>query len=89
VLIIIGILSVGALGLLAAANKQRQYADTRRNLDIVNAALIQFVSREKRLPCPADGALATGLEVPGCAAMSRGVVPWVTLGLPENDATDG
>jgi prepilin-type N-terminal cleavage/methylation domain-containing protein len=89
VLIIIGILSVGALSLLAGANKQRQYADTRRNLETVNAALIQFVSREKRLPCPADGALATGVEVTGCAAMSRGVVPWVTLGLTENDATDG
>jgi prepilin-type N-terminal cleavage/methylation domain-containing protein len=91
VLIIIGILSVGALSLLAGANKQRQYADTRRNLDVVNAALIQFVSREKRLPCPADGALATGLEVKvaGCTAMSRGVVPWVTLGLTENDAMDG
>lgn len=91
VLIIIGILSVGALSLLAGANKQRQYADTRRNLDIVNAALIQFVSREKRLPCPADGALATGLEVSGagCPAMSRGVVPWVTLGLTQNDVTDG
>jgi hypothetical protein len=77
------------LSLLAGANKQRQYADTRRNLDIVNAALIQFVSREKRLPCPADGALSTGLEVSGCAAMSRGVVPWVSLGLTENDVTDG
>jgi prepilin-type N-terminal cleavage/methylation domain-containing protein len=93
VLVVIAILSVGALGLISSVNKQRQYTDTRRNLEKVETALAQFVAREKRLPCPADGALATGLEVPAgggtCNAMARGVVPWITLGLSETDTTDG
>lgn len=93
VLVIIAILSVGALGALAGLNKQRQYTDTRRSLEKVETALAQFVSREKRLPCPADGTLSTGLELPAgggaCSAMARGVVPWITLGLTDTDATDG
>jgi len=64
----------------------------------VDAALLLFVQQQKRLPCPADGSVestvATGVEMGGGAAactanQQNGVVPWRTLGITENDATDG
>jgi len=57
------------------------------------------VMQQKRLPCPADGTLAStnanaGIEVPpvaaGCSTNeANGVVPWRALGLAETDITDG
>jgi prepilin-type N-terminal cleavage/methylation domain-containing protein len=100
VLVIFGFLAVGGVKLLAATVKNKQYIDTRNNIEAVNAALVQFVSREKRLPCPADGTLTngvnngvelrTGTTTAICdAAQLNGVVPWRTLGLIEADVTDG
>ncbi len=87
---------------LSAAQK-RSLTITR--LALVDAALVQFVSQTKRLPCPADGTLLStantaGVEVRnangGCSVnvatpvtLQNGVVPWRTLGLTESDATDG
>ncbi len=85
------------------SSQRRQTTTTR--LAAVDAALIQFVVQNKRLPCPADGSLASadpsaGIEpvagplgprdaVTGCASQTGGVVPWRALGLGEQDATDG
>ena len=67
----------------------------------IDAALVNYVAQQGRLPCPANGALATGVAGAGvediavatgiCTAvgMLNGVVPWVTLGLPEGEALDG
>lgn len=41
-----------------------------------------------RLPCPA-GATSDGSAVPGCAAATRGRLPWRTLGLPPLRDADG
>lgn len=86
-----------------SAAQKRSLTITR--LALVDAALVQFVSQTKRLPCPADGTLLStantaGLEVRntngGCSVnvatpvtLQNGVVPWRTLGLTESDATDG
>jgi prepilin-type N-terminal cleavage/methylation domain-containing protein len=77
---------------------QRRQA-TVNHLSAVDAALIQFVVQNKRLPCPADGTLSStdanaGMEtardtVTGCASQTGGVVPWRALGLGEQDVTDG
>ncbi len=62
-------------------------------LQLSEKALIAFVAREGRLPCPADGALPEadalwGKEVPACEGVSpsvnyqaTGILPWHTLGL--------
>ncbi len=93
---IFGFLAVGGVKLLALTVKNKQYADTRNNFETVNAALVQFVSREKRMPCPADGSLNDGVELrtgtapATCNDVQRnGVVPWKALGLTEIEVTDG
>jgi len=93
--IVIGMAAVMTRGVVAA--QKRSITVTR--IAGVDAALVQFVSQQKRLPCPADGTLdasanTAGLEpmpiaANGCAAQQNGVVPWRTLGLTETDATDG
>jgi hypothetical protein len=64
----------------------------------VDAAIAQFVAVQKRMPCPADGTkpsadalagLEAGRDAAGCSNQAKGVVPWRSLGLQEQDATDG
>jgi hypothetical protein len=61
----------------------------------IDLALVGFVQQNRRLPCPADGTIATGVANAGVeaavcnpASETTGVVPWVTLGLAENAALD-
>jgi prepilin-type N-terminal cleavage/methylation domain-containing protein len=81
-----------------SAGQKRSLTATR--MATVDAALVQFVSQQKRLPCPADGTLVSsnvnaGIEggrsaATGCTGtLQDGVVPWRALGLTETDATDG
>jgi prepilin-type N-terminal cleavage/methylation domain-containing protein len=72
----------------------QKYKQTELKLSLAEAALIQFVTQNKRLPCPADGSLATGIEMRDagtgdCTSQTKGVVPWVTLGLAAVDIEDG
>lgn len=72
----------------------------QQKLDVIDAALVNFIVINKRLPCPANGTIASGalnagVEIPSpatgiCNAATQiyGVVPWVTLGLTEADAQD-
>ena len=64
----------------------------------IDTALANFVAQNRRLPCPADGAIAEGAVNAGVespfpptgvcnpANQMRGIVPWVTLGISESDA---
>jgi prepilin-type N-terminal cleavage/methylation domain-containing protein len=80
-----------------SAAQKRSLSGTR--MAIVDAALVQFVQQQKRLPCPADGTLVSshasaGLEGPhdatGCTTnQQHGVVPWRALALTEAEVTDG
>jgi prepilin-type N-terminal cleavage/methylation domain-containing protein len=100
VLLIIGL----ALGMILNVTgsmrdtQNRQLVQTK--LSILDTALANFVAQNKRLPCPANGTLASGtanagIELPfpatgtcNPAGQNYGVIPWVTLGLTEADATD-
>ncbi|MCX7156834.1 MAG: type II secretion system protein [Rhodocyclales bacterium] len=74
--------------------------DVRTRLSVIDSALVNFVVQNRRLPCPADGTIATGVANAGvetlvvatglCAPATEisGVVPWVTLGISEDSATD-
>ena len=100
VILVLAILIAMAAALTrgVAAGQKRSLTATR--LATVDAALVQFVTQQKRLPCPANGTLlssdaAAGAETARAAAtgcttnLQDGVVPWRTLGLSETDATDG
>jgi type II secretory pathway pseudopilin PulG len=83
------------------AGQKRSLTSTR--LAAIDAALVQYTSLQKRLPCPADGRKAAATDanagkqiVPadttvGCtlAEQRHGVVPWRDLGLTEDDIMDG
>jgi hypothetical protein len=91
---------------MAQIDSQRQAA-SRVKQDAIRTALTNFISRNSRLPCPADPALAPGAAnygqeaaTPGTctgiisvgaapATVVTGLVPWVSLGLSEDGASDG
>ncbi len=94
VLLIVGLLIGGAVGSLGALQQRQRYSGTEAQLEEIRDALIAFAVVNRRLPCPADPALAdtvagAGLErVPtaaGCTGGIVGAIPWATLGLPQVD----
>jgi prepilin-type N-terminal cleavage/methylation domain-containing protein len=99
VLLIVAILTAMAAMITRAITAGQKRSLTATRLATVDTALGQFVMLQKRLPCPADGTLASaaaaaGAETArdvanGCTAQQNGVVPWRVLGLSEVDATDG
>ncbi len=99
VLAILGfVLTIGLQSTGAYLGYERRKVSLARvaGLDV---ALANYVAVQGRLPCPADGSIATGVALAGveartaatgvCTAMVTGVVPWVTLGLTEAEALDG
>ena len=99
VLAIIGIVLAMAAAITRGVVASQKRSLTATRLSTVDAALVQFVMQQKRLPCPADGTVsgtsaAAGVEGPrnagGCmGTLANGVVPWRALGLTESDASDG
>ena len=66
---------------------------TANSLRRVSDALVAYATLNRRLPCPAAGPSTTGDAEPTTAATActapAGVVPWSSLGLRPEDATDG
>ncbi len=98
VLFILAICIAMAAVITRAITAGQKSALTTTRMSNVDAALVQFVQQQKRLPCPADGTLAStdnnaGLEVRNAGAcngnLANGVAPWRTLALSESDTTDG
>ncbi|MBU3739179.1 MAG: type II secretion system protein [Rhodoferax sp.] len=101
VAIVLGIL--GLVLTLGLQSTSAYFSQERRKVSLArvaaaDAALVNYVAVQGRLPCPADGSLATGVAGAGvearaatgvCTAMATGVLPWVTLGLIETEAQDG
>jgi prepilin-type N-terminal cleavage/methylation domain-containing protein len=92
-LAIIALLLAGALIPLSAQIDVRNVGDTQRSMESIREAIIGFAQANGRLPCPANGGIASGaagagteqFTAPSCTAL-MGVVPWATLGVPETDA---
>ena len=101
VIVVLSLLLAMIAGIATAMLGQQRREATRQRLSGVETALALFVSQHQRLPCPANGALASshadaGKENPdppvgaACASnQDNGVVPWRALGLAEQDITDG
>ena len=94
VIVIASILIAIFAGLSSGLLAQQRRQTTVTRLSAIDASLVQYVVQQKRLPCPADGSAAAGIEVgssaTGCTGdQARGVVPWITLGLSESEILDG
>ncbi len=95
VVVILGLIMAMAAVLLRSITATQKRSVTSTRLANVEAALVQFVMQQRRLPCPADGtqspsAGGTEMWAAGvCTTQQNGVVPWVSLGLTATDATDG
>jgi prepilin-type N-terminal cleavage/methylation domain-containing protein len=98
VLLIFGIVLAMAAAITRGVVASQKRSLTATRLATVDAALVQFVMQQRRLPCPSDGTRAAtdnnaGIEDRNaggaCTAMNTGVVPWRALGLSETEVTDG
>ena len=99
VMFILGVAIAMAVALTSALTASQRLSTTTARMQTVDAAIVQFVMQQKRLPCPADGTLDSataaaagtegGVGAGGCSNETGGVVPWRALGLSEQDATDG
>lgn len=88
VLVIVGLLISGLIVPLAAQNDLRGYRETREKIATIKEAVIGFAIVNGRLPCPADGTIASGLAGAGSedCTLAAGIVPWAALGIHETDA---
>lgn len=104
VVIAIAAVILGAvISLVTAQVQSARNTSMSTKLELIKSALIMFVARNNRLPCPAveirgpsdadygvEAAVlgtCTGTTELGIVAR-RGVLPWVTLGLGSEDALD-
>src|ERR1035437_8462256 len=98
VLLIIGMLAAMMLPMSSTLMDQQRRKETSAKLALVDQMMIAYLATNKRLPCPADGTVPSNIAAAGtedraaangdCNKMTTGVVPWVTLGISEGDATD-
>ncbi len=87
VLVIVALLASGLLVGIAAQRNAAETIDAQRQLENIRETLTGFALTHGRLPCPALPNLASSdanAGVENCA-QPHGVLPWVTLGLPEVD----
>lgn len=100
VLAIVAILIAMAAAITRGVTAAQKRSLTATRIAAVDAALVQYVATQRRLPCPADGTLAStansaGVEgarnpATGCTGdQANGVVPWRALALTELEMTDG
>lgn len=97
VLLIAGLLLASVLSTVSTQLDARNIRETQARLDQVKDALIGYAQANGRLPCPADGTIATGVAGAGLEQLKSvspydctnangfGVLPWATLGVAETD----
>ena len=92
VLVIIALISSGLMFSLSGQQDQLQTKDAQKQLATIQEALLGYAMTNGRLPCPAPAILPSGnanaglAPAPPCTGTAQyGVIPWVTLGLPETD----
>lgn len=93
VLLVVGLLAALFLPATSTMMDNNRRNETRTKLEALEAAMTRFVMTNQRLPCPADGSLGPGnanqgLEQATCVATVNGVVPWRTLAIPQESASD-
>ena len=107
VLVIAGLILGAVMSMGNAQITQSRISTTKSKEDAVKTALISYIARNKRMPCPAVPTLAAGTPgygveattfgtcdgVPtagaGAARVVVGIIPWVSLGMSDEAASDG
>lgn len=94
VLVVVGLLLTSVLSTVSTQVEARNIAETQSRLNQIKDALIGYAQANGRLPCAADGTLATGATGAGLEAVTGNVcttgaayvvLPWATLGVSESD----
>lgn len=93
VLVIVGLMLGGLILPLTAQMDQKNYGETKKQLEEAKEALYGYVMSHHAadgkpyLPCPGTG---TGMEqsrtLLGECQSQEGLLPWITLGLPRSDS---
>lgn len=98
VLMIIAILLTFVLPTNTAVRDNNKRELTIQKIKNIDTAIVNYVMVNKRLPCPADGTSTTGIELRDATSgdctgvtstQQTGVLPWVTLGIAQDDVIDG
>ncbi len=87
VIFIAGILLTAGLKLLSARVNSAQIETTSTNQLAIKQALIAYLAKNKRLPCPGD--VATGIATTPPCNPTFGIVPYASLGLDLATVLDG
>lgn len=94
VLVIVALLTSGLMMGISAQRASAENNDAQQQLDNIREALLGYAMAKGNLPCPGDPALTSADAKVGTedrpasgSPCNRiyGVIPWVTLGLPETD----
>lgn len=97
VLVVVGLILSGGILAVGPILENTKTTETRARLELIEKAILIYTIQNGCLPCPANGAAGTaaGPALPATcgactvATLADRVVPWTTLGLSRNDATDG
>lgn len=104
VLVIMTLVVTGLLSMFLSQLVNTQVSSTRNREDAIKTALSTFISRNNRLPCPADPLIdmnsnlyGTEVTAAGClgggvtatGGVAHGIVPFSTLGLSSEGTADG
>ena len=65
--LMLGITLISGLALGPKTFLLRQQVNAKQT-SVIQSALLVFVARNNRLPCPADSTAGTGLELANCAS---------------------
>ena len=93
VVFLIGLLASVGLSALNAQLASSHISDSKKKQEIIKEALITYLGKNKRLPCPATN--NNGLDgrilgsTPGRCTGFIGIIPYAELGLPRSTALDG
>lgn len=88
VIFIVGILLTAGLKLLSVRVNSAQIETTTTHQEAIKQALITYLGKHKRLPCPSTAA-GGALPAPLPPCLSSGIVPYAELGLDRATVLDG
>lgn len=90
-MIIFGIIAGASIPLLSSFINAEKNRRTENHKEQIIAALASYLIRNSKLPCPSRTTDNKGIKEETCLQRNqcKGIVPYVSLGLPESTAKDG